>query len=189
MTKKKKVKKKSHNKQNIVKIQVEAKSPKRRKAKKKPRKISKPKVSVEKVQVEMQPILVENFTALQKVMINLAGKIENSTLKNEKLISEFSDLSAKIERLLELFEISAKSLAKEGFKVAGEASPELMKKINELSEQNKIIAKGLTTLHETRPPAPTAVKPLIPAPTPHPPKPVGEEGYKKSVSFKPLPSE
>ena len=148
------------------------------------KKVSKPKVSVEKVRIEMQPILVDNFTALQRVMMNMAEKL--------------SDVSDKMEKLLELFETSAKTLAKKDFKLAGETSPEIIKKLNDLSEQNKVIARGLTLLHE---PAPVPITPPMPAPVPMsapkpsmPPKPspkktgLEKEEYKKSISFKPLKS-
>jgi hypothetical protein len=171
MTKKRK-KTKSHHKSNIVKIQVEAK-PARKRKKKRTLNVKNPKVSIERVKVEMQPVLVENFIALQKVMINLANKLD--------------DVSTKVEKLLDLFELSAKTLAKKDFKLAGEASPEIIKKLGEISEQNKIIAKGLTLLHETAVPTQIHVPMPMPAPTFRPRTPEGpEEEYKRSASFKPL---
>ncbi len=135
-------------------------------------------INTEKVRIEMQPILIDNFVALQKVMVNLATKFDN--------------LNSQITKLLDLFELSAKSLAKKGFKLeSSEAeSKEVLNKLNDLSEQNKIIARGLTMIHEA--PAPMPIIPTAPAPMPIPkpmPKlqgfppsiPKAEEAYKKSA--------
>lgn len=149
-------------------------------------KAKKPKVSKEKVQIELQPILVENFVSLQKVMVNLSVKMDN--------------LNTKLASLLELFEDSAKAMAKKDFKIGGgEREEEIMNKLNNLSEQNKLIAKGLTLLHENNEERePMAEFPPVPTPAPQravpnvqraaPPKlprlkvPGKEEGYKKSAS-------
>ena len=45
--------------------------------------------------------LIENFVLIQRVMVNLSGKIDN--------------LTNQISKLLELFEISAKALAEKNF--------------------------------------------------------------------------
>ena len=172
---------KTSHKGNVVKIQVEAKSPKKRASKS-----SKPRISIEKVQVEMQPVLVENFIALQKVMINLSQKFEN--------------LNVQTSKLLELFETSAKTLAKKDFKLGNEANLEsqkqVMDKINTLSEQNKIIAKGLTMLHERQEEVQPATQMMMPPAqemqigmprTNAPARPAApEEEYKRSASFRPL---
>jgi len=173
----KKAKKKTVKKKKISKKKVKKKTIKKT--------TPKPKVSTQSVEIKMQPILVDNFIALQKVMINLANKLD--------------DVSTKMEKLLDLFETSAKTLAKKEFKLAGETNPEVIKKLGELSEQNKIIARGLTLLHETAAPAPTPTPIPVPVPTsaplPAPIKPTGpklpptgkpEEEYKKSTPFKPL---
>ena len=182
-------KKRSRSKANIVKIQVEAKAPRRRSRKKKTKKKTKKKVSkrksrvsAEKVQIQMQPVLVDNFVALQKVMVNLAGKMDS--------------LNTQVSELLNLFELSAKSLAKKGFKLEapeGAPSKEVMTKLNELSEQNKVIARGLTLMHEAAPaPAPMPAMPPAPAPAPAPmPTPAApkapEAEYKRSAPSKPAP--
>lgn len=119
---------------------------------------SKPKVSVEKVQIEMQPILVENFVALQEVMVNLSTKFET--------------LNTKITELLELFEGSAKAMAKKDFNLGGEKEDEILEKLNGLQEQNKLIARGLTLVHEkseAAEPFPPIQTPA-PIPTPRPPQ-------------------
>ncbi len=81
--------------------------------------------------ISMEKVLVENFVSLQKVMTNLALKFDN--------------LSSQISKLLELFEISAKTMAEKGF---DENDKKVMDKLDSLIEQNKIIAKGITLLHE-----------------------------------------
>jgi len=67
-------------------------------------------------------VLVDNFVALQKVMTNLAVK--------------FDDMTNQLSKLLELFEISAKALAEK------DTSLDRDKK------QNKIIARGVSMIHE-----------------------------------------
>ena len=93
---------------------------------------------------DISKVLVENFVSLQRVMTNLSMKFDN--------------LSTQISKLLELFEISAKTIAERS---SNEASPytgmpnkELVGKIDNLIEQNKIIARGLTLIHETNPSIP-----------------------------------
>ena len=85
---------------------------------------------------EVERVLVENFIALQKVMTNLSLK--------------FDDLSTQIAKLLELFEISAKTLAKKDMdsEKSSKNSEEILKKIDNLLDQNKTIARGLTLMHE-----------------------------------------
>ena len=216
---KKKSKKKTHKvktKDNIVKIQVETKSPKKKKRKKSTRKKKKrktkkttkkrTKATKEKVQIELQPVFVENFVALQKIMVSLTQK--------------YDSLNTKISKLLELFETSAKTLAKKDFKLGNEETvegqKEILDKVKTLEDQNKIIAKGMTMLHEqqqgiSQAQAPPQV-PTGPGPTgqpvrgtapnqstagnqntsaPHQSKTPNNQGgqeeqYKKSASFKPL---
>lgn len=80
-----------------------------------------------------EKILIENFVALQKVMTNLSFK--------------FDALSNQISKLLEIFEISAKSLA--GKEFSPEKNQEdISKKLDTLSEQNKILARGVALMHE-----------------------------------------
>ena len=152
---------------------------KTKKTSKKIKKSKKPSVSAQKIQIQMQPILVDNFVSLQKVMVNLATK--------------FDTLNSQIKELLDLFELSAKSLAKKGFKLepGKESDEKVIKKLDELSEQNKIIARGMTLMHEAvqpAAPAPESMPTPAPIPTAGPatPKPLprlpktGEE-YKKSA--------
>ena len=107
--------------------------------------IKKRKVSAKIVQVRtmgVEKILVENFVSLQKVMTNLSLRFDN--------------LASQISKLLELFEISAKSLANKDFGLEKEDknSKEVIAKLDNLLGQNKIIAKGLTLMHEANFPQP-----------------------------------
>lgn len=84
---------------------------------------------------KVEKILVENFVSLQKVMTNLAIK--------------FDGLSNQISKLLELFEISAKTLAEKGLlQDENKDNKKVVEKLDNLLEQNKIIAKGIALLHE-----------------------------------------
>ena len=79
----------------------------------------------------MEKALLENFISLQRVMTNLAVK--------------FDSLSDNISKLLQVFEISAKSFAE---KAPGEGDKEFLDKLNVLLDQNKVIAKGITMMEE-----------------------------------------
>ncbi len=83
--------------------------------------------------IQIDKILVENFVSLQKVMTNLAVKFDN--------------LSNQISRLLELFEISAKTLAEKDYS-GKEGDKKVIEKLDSLLEHNKVIAKGIALLHE-----------------------------------------
>ena len=84
----------------------------------------------------LNSILIENFVNLQKVITNLAGK--------------FDDLSGNISKLLNLFEISARSFAEKLQTNVPEIEKdrEFLDKLNRLLDQNKVIAKGLTLMEE-----------------------------------------
>ncbi len=84
----------------------------------------------------IQNMLIENFVNLQKVMTNLAVKFES--------------LSDQISKLLQLFEISAKSFVeKETPEIGGkEKDKEFLEKLDKLLDQNKTIARGLTLMEE-----------------------------------------
>jgi len=102
--------------------------------KKRERKRSSPTIS--KDTERLNSILIENFVSLQKAITNLTVK--------------FEDLSDNITKLLQLFEISARSFAE---KLATgtpdiEKDREFLDKLNKLLEQNKVIAKGLTLMEE-----------------------------------------
>ena len=130
---------------------------------------------------KIEKVLIENFVSLQKVMTNLSVKFDN--------------LTNQISKLLELFEISAKTLAKKDFSLEKESEGErkITGKIDNLLEQNKIIARGITLLHEPtseREHYPPPIRPMqqpptqIPRPRLGPQQNVGMRGYQKSVPLK-----
>lgn len=90
-------------------------------------------------EVKVEKILIENFVSLQKVMANLSIKFDN--------------LANQISKLLELFEISAKTLAEKDFGLEKDTrdNKKIIEKMDNLLDQNKTIAKGLTLIHERIP--------------------------------------
>ena len=110
---------------------------------KKPKSIKKTTSSVNNSQAPVrssggsgiEKALIENFVAIQRVMVNLSGKIDN--------------LTTQISKLLELFEISAKALAEKNFQIGDtKGNQKIVEKIDTLLDQNKTIARGLTLMHE-----------------------------------------
>ena len=83
---------------------------------------------------KLNQALIENFVNLQRVMTNLAVK--------------FDYLSDHITKLLNLFEISARSFAEKIPSSELEKDKEFLDKLNTLLDQNKTIAKGLTLMEE-----------------------------------------
>ena len=122
---------------------------------------------------DTEKILIQNFIALQKVMTNLSFKFDN--------------LTAQISKLLEIFEISAKNLAKKDFSAEKgiKDNRDVLAKLDNLISQNKIIARGLTLLHE--PESSGEMENGIEQRDSFKPKPLkqnnyGEGGYQKSIS-------
>jgi len=101
--------------------------------------VRKPHITQTSSEVKVEKILVENFVSLQKVMTNLSIKFDN--------------LANQISKLLGLFEISAKALAKKDFDLekGGKDNKRIIEKIDNLLDQNKTIARGLTLIHEKIP--------------------------------------
>ena len=124
--------------QTITKTVTKRKTPKRRKAVQQNKSVAKIKPNQQNSSSRASKIdkaIVENFVSLQKVMTNLSVK--------------FNDLSDKISKLLDVFEISAKSLAEKDFKDFVKVNDEeILEKLDSLLEQNKVIAKGLIMIHE-----------------------------------------
>ncbi|MBI2629310.1 hypothetical protein HYW74_04460 [Candidatus Pacearchaeota archaeon] len=85
-------------------------------------------------QTEINKQLIDNFVALQRVMTNLSVK--------------FDSLSDQISKLLNLFEISAKSFAEKNAGKITKEDKEFLDKLDKLLDQNKLIAKGLTMMEE-----------------------------------------
>ncbi len=82
---------------------------------------------------EIQLALIENFVGMQKVLTNLTAR--------------FDLLSDHIARLLQIFEISAKSFLRKQEEGMTEER-DVLKKLDTLLDQNKTIAKGLTLIEE-----------------------------------------
>lgn len=76
--------------------------------------------------------IIHNLVELQKVHTDLAEK--------------FNKLSNHMEQLLGLFEVSARSFAKQSNIQGIEKDKEFLDKIDKLLDQNKTIAKGLTLM-------------------------------------------
>ena len=86
---------------------------------------------------ELEEALLNNFINLQKVLTNLSIK--------------FDDLSGNISKLLNLFEISARSFAEkysDDNKGENKSDKELLGKLDSLMDQNKIIAKGIMLMED-----------------------------------------
>jgi hypothetical protein len=85
---------------------------------------------------EIENILIDNFVSLQKVMAHLSGK--------------FDELTTQISKLLQLFEVSAKALAEKDFDIEknNRENAKILEKIENVLEQNKTIARGLTLMHD-----------------------------------------
>lgn len=123
--------------------------------------------------IKTEKILVENFVILQKVLTQLSEKTDK--------------LTTQISKLLEIFENSAEALARRDFKSEQtEETGKILQGIKELSEQNKIIARGLTLVHETRAPEqyPQAQYIQETLPTPIKRASVEMENYGESISDK-----
>ncbi|MDO8623282.1 MAG: hypothetical protein Q7R52_03470 [archaeon] len=107
---------------------------------------------------KLERMLIENSVSLQKVMTNLVIKID--------------DLSSQMSKLLQLFEISAKALAEKDFdKLETGDNKQMLEKLDRLLEQNKVIAKGLTLMHENN-----SVNNNLPQRPP-----IRDENYKRSI--------
>ena len=88
------------------------------------------------VRSSTERILIDNFVSMQKVLVHLTEK--------------FSDLTKKINDLLNMFEGAAQSVVNKEFHPIDEKSKrELMTKVDALLEQNKLLAKGMTLMHDT----------------------------------------
>jgi len=83
---------------------------------------------------EINQILIENFVHLQRIMSDQAVKIDK--------------LTESITKLLQLFEMSARSFMSSSVIADTEKDKEFLDKMDTLLEQNKTIAKGLTLMEE-----------------------------------------
>jgi len=121
-----------------------------------------------------QKILIENFVSLQDVMTNMSSKLNN--------------LTNQISRLLELFEQSAKTFMEKDLKFGGGTDKELVSKLDRLIEQNKIIAQGITLLHEEHSAMPESNVAPMPQSPQFPPQGMNQDNvnnrYQRSLSSK-----
>lgn len=117
---------------------------------------------VEPPKSEITNLLVENFVSLQKVMTTLAVKVD--------------EVSERMSKLLELFEVSAKALAEKDFDIDRE-NREILEKMDSVLDQNKILARGIALMHERIP--------REPPPMAYPPQPSYSSSYVREVSQAP----
>lgn len=89
-----------------------------------------------KENISPEKTLIENFVAFQSVMADLSMKLDK--------------VATQMANLLELFEKSAKTIAEKDFGSDKEDknARKIIEKLDDLLDQNKTIAKGLTLLHE-----------------------------------------
>jgi len=87
-------------------------------------------------EIGVNRVMIENFVSLQRVLTNLSMKLDG--------------LTKQISKLLDLFEISAKALADKDFEVESD-SKNVLNKIDNLLDQNKILARGMSLMHERIP--------------------------------------
>jgi len=83
---------------------------------------------------EINEKVLENLVEIQKLYADLA---EN-----------FSKTSQKLDALINLFEATAKSFVSSPSGEESNKHREIMEKLNQLMEQDKLIAKGITILEE-----------------------------------------
>ena len=148
--------------------------------------------------LKIERALIENFIGLQKVMVNLSVK--------------FDELSNNISKLLNLFEISAKALAEKDLTMekTERDDTKILKKMDNMFEQNRILARGLTLINvklDEEPGYPNVQRPMQPTPqfplnnppshpekTTMPVEKTGMTGYQESIlppkqTFKKLPKQ
>ncbi|MGA2130498.1 MAG: hypothetical protein ABSG05_02710 [Candidatus Pacearchaeota archaeon] len=93
-------------------------------------------------EIKVEKALIDNFIGLQKVMVGLSTK--------------FDSLSDQISKLLDLFEISAKSLARKELSSPGTINTQanqadarrILDRLDNISKQAGLIGRGLALIHE-----------------------------------------
>ena len=115
--------------------------------------------------------LEENMIALQKVLLQLMLKVDR--------------LTTKMSDLLELFENSARALTEKDLEQEKEQKnvKQILGKMDNLFEQNKILARGLTMMHERNsgniePETSEKIQPQNPPQEKNP----GLQGYQQSIA-------
>jgi len=84
------------------------------------------------VKNDKDDLLMQNFISLQKILTNLIVRVDSLTNQTSKLLS--------------LFEISAKSFAQRQGSPINKDDKEFLEKLDQLIEQNKLIARGITLM-------------------------------------------
>jgi hypothetical protein len=88
----------------------------------------------QKINSKADDLLMQNFVGLQKVIVDLSLKL--------------NDLTINLSKLLKLFELSAETLVKKDFNIERENEKDILRKLDSLLEQNKLVARGFTLMHE-----------------------------------------
>ena len=83
---------------------------------------------------KLEEKMIENMNSLQKVQINIAEK--------------FDGLTKELSKLLGLFETTAQIFANDPMHQITDKDTEFLEKVNQVLDQNKTIAKGLTIMEE-----------------------------------------
>lgn len=100
-------------------------------------KVKKIVIKKENSNKNVEKIMLQNFVELQKVMTTLSVNVDQ--------------LSKRISNLLDLFENSARELANKGYETRESAGyNKILEGMQNLSEQNKVIARGLSAMSERR---------------------------------------
>lgn len=82
----------------------------------------------------LEHAILKNLVELQKIHTDVAEK--------------FDKLAKEISQMLALFELAARSFAKNAPTADIEKDKEFLEKIDKLLDQNKVLAKGLTLMEE-----------------------------------------
>lgn len=101
------------------------------------KKTTAPKVQTQAKDESLQKMLIENFVSFQTVMADLTSKLNS--------------LSTQLSDLLNLFEKSAKTFMEKDIKIGG-TDKVVAEKLDKLLEQNKVLAQGISLLHEVNSP-------------------------------------
>ena len=142
----------------------------KRKAKVKKARVKKTRsASKKRYETQIDKALIDNFITLQKIMVNFSTR--------------FDALSNQISKLLELFEISAKSLARRDLETdrKDKDAKKILEKLDNISQQAGLIGKGLALIHEI---SSEKEQPITPQRMPIPVrKPAPEmQGYQRSIA-------
>jgi hypothetical protein len=111
-------------------------------------------------------VLLENFVSLQRVLTNLALKVDS--------------LTTQISKLLELFEISAKALAEKDFEIEKD-NKNMLERLDKLLDQNKVLARGISLMHERIPNQEQYYPPMQPIAPPLPPQSTQNSPYIREI--------